>query len=232
MQCAATVQQFVLCLHDAGNIAVRDGPVQIDGIAGEAFRVSECKSGEVSDQEAVCFRVNLDTNAGILPGILFCHTLDDAFSLGIAGQSHVHPCTEALQLARQRHLVTDKHELPRNSAVVDADVLDQSDVHRVAEKRVEVEQYVDSRFRNRTDVPEHIRGLGVHQLRFQVYIDSLQPVRHGPTEQRKIITGRRLQRDGLQDFQNSCLVTGLDNDDRRPRSQNDFEVLSSFHPRC
>ena len=99
-------------------------------------------------------------------------------------------------------------------------------MNRVFEKRVKVEQHVDAGLRHGAYVLEDITRFRVERLRFQRYIEALQPVGYGPAKQRHVVVGCAADRDRLEYVENSRLFLRLDDDDRGARFENDLEVVS------
>ena len=65
--------------------------------------------------------------------------MDDGLALRFAGKCHVDTRAERLEFPRKRELVADQDQLARYFTVVDTDVLDQTNVHRVVEVGVKIE---------------------------------------------------------------------------------------------
>ena len=159
MQCAATIQQLVLGLHDTGQVTFRDRAVNKDRVSRQLLGIRVGQAGEVSDEHFVGFGVRLNPGAGVLGYPFVCHFADQLAPLSFTWQSHFEARTKRVKLSRQLHGVADEDNLPRDFPVTDANVLHQAHMYRILEERVEIQQNIDPRLGNGADVLEHVGGL-------------------------------------------------------------------------
>ena len=174
---------------------MRDCAVDIDGVASEAFGIGIGKARQVADKQLVGLAVYLDFRTRIIRRIGLRNLDHNALAFFPRWQCHVESGTETLQFLRHFDLVADEYDLPMYFAGANADVLEQADVYRIIEKRMEVQQYVYARVLDRPDVPQHVGRFRVDGLRFERYVEPLQTVGDGPAKQRRIGLARSCHRD-------------------------------------
>ena len=142
-------------------IALGDCAVNGYCISREPAGVSVRQPREILYEQFVCFRIDLHFAAGVFASILVYGLLDDTASFALARQSHIKARAIDFQFARDSYLVTDQNNLPFDIAKLDANVLEQTHVHWIIQERVEIQQYIDARFRDCTDVLEYVAGFRI-----------------------------------------------------------------------
>ncbi len=125
--------------------------------------------------------------------------------------------------------MADQDDLPLHFVRPHADVLQEPDMNRVVEERMKIQEHIDTWLRHGTNMLENVGRLRVDRLWLERDIETLEPVGNRPSEKRCIGLARPLQRDRLQQAEHALFVLRLDHDDRRARSQDQFEVMTSIH---
>src|SRR5690606_6370822 len=112
------------------------------------------------------------------------------------------------------------------AAAFDGDVLQQADVQRVGQERMEIEQRVEPRLAYRANVAQRFLGIGVVALRLELQVEPLQTVRDGPAKKGTVAVGRCRHGQLRQQLEEPGLVGGLDDDDRGAGLQRQLQIVT------
>ena len=159
-QHAAAIEQLVLGLHDARQVARHQRAVVEDRLARQPLGVADRQAGEILDQQLQRLAVGAHFARRSCESTR-CATFS---MMPGARRGRETPAGSARRGARARaaaRFAADQHDRARRAVVVLADVLQQPDVHRIGQERMEVEQHVDAGDVRGADRLEHCRRLGV-----------------------------------------------------------------------
>jgi hypothetical protein len=161
----------------------------VDGAPCQPARIGVRQTGEIADEKLNRFLVATHTARARGPARSFiAHQL---LEIGARRQRQVEARREVAQLGRRLQVVAGQDQRLLVRFGFEGDFLQQTNVHRIGEIRMEVEQQVEAGLRAGLDVRQDVERLGVVLLRREALFHAPQAFGHAPHEQRA--SGRRLE---------------------------------------